>query len=215
MRTTTILLLAVLFLASCGGQRSSAYGWSDGSGAGHRGLVPSEGRLVQYAADLALRVDEADSVNARLQGLAERYDGYVVSLSDDRSIIRVQRDRMDAAIAEICMWGDVRARSVKGVDVTEEHVDLEARLANARNVRERYLQLLAQAENVTAALAVEKELERVNGEIEAMEGKLAKLTHLVELATIRIELDEKERLGPLGYVFVGTWKGVRWLFVRG
>ena len=66
-----------------------------------------------------------------------------------------------------------------------------------------------------AALAVEKELERVNGDIESFEGKLNKLTHLADMATITVQLQEKDKLGPLGYVFVGLWKGVRWLFVRG
>ena len=161
-----------------------------------------------------IRVKNTDSTNTRLAAIAKRHGGYVVSLAEHQSMIRVRATALDSAITAASALGKVRWKSIGGKDVTEEYVDQELRLDNARKARDRYLELLKQAENVQAALLVEKELERLNGEIELLEGKRMKLRHLSEMATLSVDLQQKEKLGPLGYVCVGAWKGVRWLFVR-
>lgn len=205
------LLLLTLTLASCGGARYAE------AGSMHRlvSSVDAPGRMIQQSAALDLRVKEPDSTNAHLLEIAKRHEGYVVMLGDCRSTIRVKSTALGDAVNEVAGLGKVRSKSFKGEDVTEEYVDLELRLENARKARDRYLELLKQAENVQAALAVEKELERLNGEIELLEGRTNKLKHLSDMATISVDLNRREKLGPLGYVCVGTWKGVRWLFVRG
>ena len=129
--------------------------------------------------------------------------------------VRVRTSALGTAVNEVASLGTVRSKSFKGEDVTEQYVDGELRLENARKARDRYLELMKQAENVQAALAVEKELERLNGEIELLEGRANKLKHLTDMATISVDLNKREKLGPLGYACVGAWKGVRWLFVRG
>jgi hypothetical protein len=218
MRLAPFCLFVIALVAtSCGGSQhasSTAYSNARYLADGKSQHTPGE-RVVQYAATLELKVKEADSTNVQLRAIAEKHQGYVVSLADGRSVIRVKQPELAAAVDEVAALGKLRSKAFKGEDVTEQYVDLNARLENARRARERYLQLLQQAENVQAALAVEKELERVNGDIESFEGKLNKLTHLADMATITVQLQEKDKLGPLGYVFVGLWKGVRWLFVRG
>ncbi len=179
-----------------------------------QGLIPYLERVVQHSAFLRIEVREAEPVTDSLKFIAEHYGGYAVSISDQRSTIRVKREHMELVSERIASMGKLKYRSYKGEDVTAEYVDLNARLDNAKKARDRYLQLLELAEDVKATLAVEKELERVNGEIESMQGRMNKLTHLSDLATIQVDLQEREKLGPLGYVFVGLWKGVSWLFVR-
>jgi hypothetical protein len=178
------------------------------------GITPRQERVVQHSAFLRMEVRETDVVTDSLKYFAERYGGYTVSISDRRSTIRVQREHLELVSERIASMGKLKHRSYKGEDVTAEYVDLHARLDNAKKARDRYLQLLELAEDVPATLAVEKELERVNGEIESMQGRMNKLTHLSDLATIQVDLQEREKLGPLGYIFVGLWRGVSWLFVR-
>ncbi|MBP7514914.1 MAG: DUF4349 domain-containing protein [Flavobacteriales bacterium] len=208
--TIGLSFFALLFLSSCATERSTAYCgdiWDKESGA--------QGRMVQQSAALEMRVKEPDSTNAHLLDIAKRHEGYVVMLGDRRSTIRVKSTALGDAVNEVAGLGNVRSKSFKGEDVTEQYVDVELRLENARKARDRYLELLKQAEDVQAALAVEKELERLNGEIELLEGRANKLKHLTDMATISVDLNKREKLGPLGYACVGAWKGVRWLFVRG
>jgi len=82
--------------------------------------------------------------------------------------------------------------SSSGRDVTEEYIDLEARLRNLRRQEERLLEILDRAESVKDVLEVERELGRVRGEIERLEGRLRYLSNRVEFATITVELLEPE-----------------------
>jgi hypothetical protein len=173
-----------------------------------------EDRVVIFDATLRLRVNNSDSLNRSLTEVFKKYNGYAVTLGNDRSTIRVGAVSLDKAITDIARLGKLKSKTLKGSDVTDEYKDYGIRLDNAEKARQRYLELLAKAENVEAALKVEKELERLNGEIESLKGKLDRLRHLSDFSTIDIYIDQKEKLGVLGYASVGVYKAVKWLFVR-
>jgi len=101
-----------------------------------------------------------------------------------------------------------------GEDVTEEYRDLEIRLDSAEKTRKRYLELLNKAEKVDEILKIERELERLNGEIDLLKGKINRLTHLAQYATITVQTSNGVKKGVLGYAFYGVYSGVKWLFVR-
>ena len=101
------------------------------------------------------------------------------------------------------------------VDVTDQATDLEIRLANARALRARLEALLADATTVTEVLEVERELSRVTTEVEQLDGQLRALADRVALSTVRVTVADGVRPGPLGYVVVGLYEAVKWLFVRG
>jgi len=171
-------------------------------------------RIVIYNATLTIVIKNPDSANSALAKIAEEFSGYVSTLGNKSSTIRVKADKLNEAITEISKLGKIKEKVLSGNDVTDEYKDYEIRLDNANKARARYLELLSKAENVEAALKVEKELERLNGEIDLLEGKLKRLKHLREYSTITIYLNEKTRLGVLGYVVVGLYEGVKWLFIR-
>jgi hypothetical protein len=54
----------------------------------------------------------------------------------------------------------------------------------------------------------------LNGEIELMKGKMNRIDHLVAYSTISVYFSEKKKPGLIGYVGIGLWKAVKWLFVR-
>ena len=70
--------------------------------------------------------------------------------------------------------------------MTEEFVDLKARLKAKKELEDRYLQLLEQAKNVKEMLEIERELSNIREEIEAKEGRLQYLQNKVTLSTIYI-----------------------------
>ena len=77
----------------------------------------------------------------------------------------------------------------------------------------RALELLAIASGVKQALAIEKELERINVTIERLKGRINRLEHLDYYATITVDTSEKTKPGPLGYLALGVVKAVGKLFV--
>lgn len=171
-------------------------------------------KKVIFSATLSLIIKNADSVNVRIESIAKKYNGYVTVLGTTRTIIRVKSEKLNDAIIEIGTVGKIDAKSLTGQDVTDEYLDYKIRLENAEKSRKRYLELLAKAENVEAALKVEKELERLNEVIDLLTGKMNKIDHLSTYSTITVNLKEKKKPGILGYIGIGLYYSVKWLFVR-
>ena len=98
---------------------------------------------------------------------------------------RVPRAKFDETLRRVQLTGDVIHRDVSAEDVTDQYVELETRLKNARAMRDRLEQLLARAA-VKEAIDIEKELGRVTGDIEAMEGKLKVLKDKIAYSTLTV-----------------------------
>lgn len=209
----------VLFLSSCATQNKSA-AYTSHSHFNVRYFEDNEeknkedGRLMIYNATVTVQTRNPDSAAAQVAGLAKKYGGYVLSSGNNYTTIRVKSTSLKEALTEICTYGKVKSKNITGTDVTEEFTDYQIRLDNAEKARKRYLELLEKAANVGETLAVEKELERLNKEIDLLKGKMNRISHLVDYSTITVYHEEKTKLGILGYVFVGTFKAVKWLFVR-
>jgi len=168
----------------------------------------------------ALRIDVWSISNAVIEAgaLAERAGGFVEHKSDDsdksaRLTLRLPAKTFKKAVSDLETLGTVTYRTIQGEDVTEQYIDVEARLKNKIVLRDRLKQLLEKAAEVKDVLAIETELNRVQGDIDSMEGRIKSLKGQVEYATVTLSLDRKSILGPVGYLFKGLWWGVEKLFV--
>jgi len=175
----------------------------------------SKPKKIIYSASVSLQVKDKDSTNIKLVEIAKAHNGYAQQTGSYQAVIRVKNDQLASALAQVEKLGKVTSKSSSGRDVTEQYLDLEIRLDNAMKARKRYLELLDMAKNVDDALKVEKELERLNTTIDLLKGKMNKMSNQADFATITVRLNDKVKPGILGYVGIGLYKSVRWLFVRG
>jgi len=146
--------------------------------------------LVIYTAHLALAVYRVEDSLAAAERLAKDHGGFVARKQDREIVVRVPRARFAQALSGVEKVGDVLHRDVTALDVTEEHVNLEIRIRNARAMQARLTELLARA-SVKDSLEIEKELSRVTGELELLEGKLKVLRDRVAYSTITVSFQER------------------------
>ncbi len=104
--------------------------------------------------------------------------------------LRVPSDRYHDALARFQQLGQVENLRERAQDVTEEFVDLEARLRNLKRSEEQLLALLKRTGRVSDLLQVERELAQRRSEIERLEGRLRLLTHQVAFSTLHVTLTE-------------------------
>jgi len=223
----TMLMLCLLLLASCASRPPAP---SEPSTA-YRAIKLPEGQTVKTAemsepddetfrriiistADLRLETENPDSVHSRTVEVALDCGGYVLNSTPDQTSIRLPATEFHEALTEIEGLGAVVDKKISGNDITEKYRDLEIRLANALKTRGRYLKLLDEANNLQEIFRVEKELERMNHEIETLKGQINRLSHLTRYSTITVNTRQKTRSGPVGYALESVYKGVKWLFVR-
>jgi hypothetical protein len=144
------------------------------------------GAMLIYTAELSMAVFQVDVSLAAVEQIGRDAGGYLATRQDKSITIRVPRDRFDDAVGRVEHLGDVTHRSIKAQDVTDEFVDLEARLKNARAMRDRLAELLVRA-SVKEALDIEREFARVTEDIERMEGRLKLLRDQIGFSTITVD----------------------------
>lgn len=175
-------------------------------------------RMLIWKAYLSLEVDDVKAVIGKISALAEQSGGYIESKSDSGEesaefTLRIPVQQFRGAVASLETLGTIKHRSIQGEDVTEQYIDVEARLKNKIALRDRLKQLLEKATDVKDILAIEAELNRVQSDIDSMEGRIKSLKGQVDQATVHVSLKRKPILGPLGYLFKGLWWGIQKLFV--
>ena len=103
-------------------------------------------------------------------------------------IIRVPTSNFQKTIDSISTLVDFfDTKRITLKDVTEEFIDLEARLKAKLELEKRYLELLSKAKNVKEMLEIERELSHIREEIEAKQGRLKYLNDKVSLSTLNVE----------------------------
>lgn len=156
-------------------------------------------RKIVRTAELALDVDRFDDTAARLLQIAERAGGYVAesSYAEDGGVphgtfvLRVPAARFAMVAAAVETLGEVTHRQIGGQDVTEEFVDLQARIRNLERHEQRLLSFMDRATKVSDLLAIEEQLARVRGEIEQLTGRARFLERSADLASVAVMVTQK------------------------
>jgi hypothetical protein len=150
--------------------------------------TPSTQRMVHYNGYLELRVTKADESTAAIKSMIEEMGGYVESSSNRHVTVRVPVKAFPAAMEQTMALGDVLSRSVTAEDVTESYTAIDLRLQTARATRDRLVELLARAKDESEKIALLKQIQRVNEEIDVTESQLRTLASLASYSRLSISL---------------------------
>jgi chromosome segregation ATPase len=208
-----LLAFVVLFTIACS-TSSKPHGSYDspltGTAASDRQVIRTGSQKVE--------VKKLEEANASLQKITTDVGGFIESSNfdgDNTSTfrMRVPSKQLDGVMDQIAGLGTELDRNVKAVDVTGELTDLKARLDNAVSLRARLRELAKQAREMKEVLELERELARVQTEIDQIEGRLKGMQSQVALSQIDVTLKRKRILGPLGYIGFGVAWAVEKLFI--
>ena len=162
--------------------------------------APSDRKIIRNG-ELNLEAENPEEAQRRITGIAEQKGGFVVesqqSSSDTQATsrdivamtVRVPSGEFAQALAEIRNTATrVVSETVKGQDVTEEFIDIEAQLNAKRALEEQFMTIMKRANSVEEALNVQGQLADVRGEIERIEGRKRFLENQSSLSTIKIRI---------------------------
>jgi uncharacterized protein DUF4349 len=106
--------------------------------------------------------------------------------------LRIPADRFDRAFVAIGKLGAIRASEITGHDVTAQYLNLRAHLKIAKGRRDVLFGLYQQATTIPASLQVYNELERVQTQIDEIQGKIRYLNAQTSISTLEVTLSERE-----------------------
>jgi len=157
--------------------------------------------MIEKTASLSLTVKEMEVARAALEDIEKRHHGYFAELNSEgqseagrtlTASLRVPIGELDATLGELRKLGHLDEEKQGGEEVSQKHVDLEARLRNARNTEKRLTDLLTKrAAKLKDILDVERELADTREEIERMEAQLRNMENQVSYAAIDLNLREE------------------------
>jgi len=173
-----------------------------------------EQRHIIRSAYLKLAVKEPTMTPQWAESQCKSLNGYVERTTLNSMTLRVPAEQFDTLMSYLRTLGKIKSENINAQDVSGTYKDLTIRLENSQRARARYLELLEQAEDVTSALLVEKELERLNQTIDMLQGSLNEYDDTIRYSRITMDFYLKKKLGLIGYIGTGLYEGTKWLFVR-
>lgn len=171
-------------------------------------------RKIIRNADLTIEVPSTTDAQHQVVSIAETHGGFVVTSEakqrdnvepakrtlDIKLVVRIPENQFGATLDQIRALGGGTApkeEKVTGQDVTEEFIDLEARIKTQKALEAQFLLIMRQAGKISDALEVQSQLADVRTEIEKLEGRKRFLENRSSLATITINLETPTPIVPV------------------
>jgi len=179
-------------------------------------------RKIIRNADITMEVDSTTDAQQRVTSIAESNGGFVVTSEakqranvdpakrtlDIKLVVRIPASRFGSALDQIKqLAGNVSQANVSGQDVTEDFIDLEARIRTQKALELQFLEIMKQARKVEDALEVQRQIADVRTDIEKLEGRKRFLENRSSLSTITVNIQAPkvvEVVNPTGF-----WRTVR------
>jgi hypothetical protein len=191
-------------------------------------------KLIKQA-EIRMEVLDLKLQTESIKQVANAYKGYISSMnftnnyatSENTLIIKIPSDNFDKVIDEISKQAKyIESKNIAIQDVSEEYVDVEARIKTKLEVEQRYLDILrTKSKTVKDVLDAEEQLRIIREEIEAKQARLNLLKNQVAYSTLHLtlyqrievsnapEANEASFLYKLKNAFQGGWDVIVWLFL--
>ncbi|MER7443212.1 DUF4349 domain-containing protein [Micromonospora avicenniae] len=153
-------------------------------------------RSIIYTGTMLVRVDDVDKAARDAVAAVTAAGGFVGG--DQRSSVdadaraelslRVPAARFTGIVDELAKLGRQERREIRTEDVTEETVDLDARIATQRARVDSGRKLLARATTISDLVSLEGELAKREADLASLEAKKRRLADLTALSTITLTL---------------------------
>ncbi len=163
-------------------------------------------RLIVRNVSVSMLVDDISATLDSISAVAGGVGGFVVStqLSGEEEsrlgfvTIRVPADQLDGVLNRIRdMAVRILTEFSSSQDVTEEYVDLDARVRNLERAEQQFLDILERAETVEDTLKVQRELSGVQGQLEQLKGRMQYLERTSATSLISVDLRPASSPGRL------------------
>ncbi|HSI94141.1 MAG TPA: DUF4349 domain-containing protein [Jiangellaceae bacterium] len=236
IKTFGAVLVAGLLFAGCGGANDDdaasdeadapvaeeiiEESGGDSAGSASGGTISAASidpapRHVIYTLDLVIETDDVARAAARAAVLAERSGGFVAQESMEGTeratlTLRIPSARHTTILSELERLGEVEDRNRIAEDVSEEVVDIKARVASQRRSIARIRELLDQATELADVVRIESELAHRESDLDSLLTRQEQLSSLTTLATITVtfyEADGPSGDGPKALGFVSGLRG--------
>ncbi len=209
------VVTSIFLLSACSSSDSKSYTRDYSS---TENVTANVQRLIIKSARITIEVKDPLVVSDQIKAIITSELGYVESATNynQESVsidAKVPSEKLEKVVELVASSGKLVSKSSSAKDVTAEMVDIEAKLKNLTELRNRFRALLAKADSVEDILSIESQLSRVQTEIDSIEGRKKSLASQISYSAIDIQINKKTTYGPVAYVLKGIYWGIKKLFI--
>ncbi len=158
-------------------------------------------KKIQKNANLSIEVKDIEKSLDKAKQIISTFNGEIISTSSGgmdfgqpyaNIRLRVPSEKLNDAVEALKkISSKILSENIYTNDVTEEFIDIEAKLNIMKSTEKRFNDLLNEAKNVEEVIQVEKELMRIRGEIDSLEGRLGYLSQTTDTSEINLSINEE------------------------
>ena len=163
--------------------------------------IESPDKKIQRNASLSIEVKNIDKSLIDAKEIITKFDGEIIN-SDSGGFgfgqpyanikLRVISENLNVVLIELKKIStNIISENIYTNDVTEEFIDIEARLKVMKSTEDRFNSLLSSTETVEEIIQVEKELMRIRSDIDSLEGRLNYLSKTTNMSEINLNINEQ------------------------
>ncbi|WP_204140813.1 DUF4349 domain-containing protein [Halomicronema sp. CCY15110] len=178
----------------------------------------SRPQLIKQAT-LQLEMADVDAAIASVSTILAQHQGDLLQLSDAGTVddqprqvtlqLRVPQTNLEAALTALKQLGEVNHQAITAADVSDQLVDLQARVRNLRKSEESLLAIMERSGSIAEVLEVSRELSTIREAIERNDAQLQSLQNQVAYSTINLTLVSDQMAAPstspIGETLSQTW----------
>lgn len=184
-----------------------------------RSQTATTSRKIIRTADVKFQVKDVEESTEYIKNAVATFQGFIAQMEQKNDNYSIQNhlviktpstqfEPLLEALNQEAIF--VNYKKIKSSDVSSEFIDIEARLATKKAVRDRYIDILRnKTGTVKEVLEAEEKIRQIQEEIEAKEARLRHLQAQVRLSTIHLKIYQKVeyRSEPIVYKesFVGQF----------
>lgn len=157
-----------------------------------------ERKLIRNG-QLDFKTKNVKTTKSEIEKISKELNAYIAGENENNygdqlqytQTIRVPADQFDNLLKRIETLADkIENKSINTQDVTEEFIDVEARLQTKKELEARFREILKQAKTVEEIVSIESQIANVRAEIESMAGRLKYLQNQVSFSTLNVSYYE-------------------------
>ena len=154
-----------------------------------------EDRKLIKTAYLSFEVDDIIATSAKIHSAIDKHQAYISSEEEYNSYdrenvtidVRIPSSNFEAFMMDVTSGVEYfESKDISATDVTEEFIDVEARIKTKKEVEQKYISLLDKAVSINEIMEIEQHIGRIREEIEAAEGRLKYLQNATSYSTITL-----------------------------
>jgi paraquat-inducible protein B len=162
--------------------------------------VETEDRKIIKQGEIRFETADVNKTKSLILQTLQELNGYISQENaynyyerfEHRLVIRVSADKFDILLKNISESVDkLDSKNINVLDVTEEYIDIEARVKTKKELQTKYIELLKQATKIDEILNIEREIGNLQTEIESVEGRMKYLKDKIAFSTLTVVYYQK------------------------